>query len=115
MISRTSTPIRAGRSRRPIRSLMRLLRVRGAGPSPASFESDVSCDLFPGQQDEDVLEVRRPALAVGGAAVDAQDGHRRTGAAGLQARFARLALDLGQLRRRAIDLDRLRAGVLVHE
>ncbi len=40
---------------------------------------------------------------------------RRAGAARLQARVARLALDLGQLRRRAVDLDRLGARVLGDE
>src|SRR5690349_14180038 len=91
MISRTRTPIRAGRSRRP------------------SF----SGNLFSGQQDEDVLEVRRAALAL--VAVGVQDADARAGAAGAVARGVGLLLHLQELRGRPVDLDRLGARVLEDE
>src|SRR4051794_17758329 len=89
MTSRTSTPIRAGRSRRP---------MRGSG------------NFLTGQQHEDVLEVRRAPLPL--VAVGVEDADRGAGAAGAVAAGLRLALDLLQTRRRSVDLDRLGAGVL---
>src|SRR5690349_2647749 len=93
MTSRTSTPASAGRSRRPsrrrrgrARAVMRLLRVRATAQPSRSKRSVWSCDFLAGQEDEDVLEVRGAALAVGRAAVggvvEAQDRDRRAGAAG---------------------------------
>ena len=95
MISRTSTPASAGRSSRPIVRL-----------------AHRSFDLLAGEQHEHVLEVRRAALALGRVAVralDAEHRHRRAGAARVEARGARLGLDLGEPRRRPVDLDRLAA------
>ena len=80
MTSRTSTPVSAGRSSRP----RRWRRSR---------------DLLPGQQHEDVLEVRRAALALGRVAVGVAGSQtRRAGAARAAGRRrCALALDLGQL------------------
>src|SRR6188768_2422873 len=89
MISRTSTPIRAGRSRRPSRP---------------------SGNFLSRQEHEDVFEVRRTALAL--VAVGVEDRDARARAAGAVAVALRLALDLLELLRRPVDLDRRGAGVL---
>src|SRR4051812_26950764 len=88
MISRTSTPARAGRSSRP----------------------SLSGNFLSREQDEDVLEVRRAPLAL--VAVRVEDADGGAGAAGALAVGVRVAFDLLQLRRWAVDLDRLAAGVL---
>ena len=72
----------------------------------------------PGQQDEDVLEVRRPALALGRPAVgllDAEDGDARARAPRAQPDAAAAASTSASFARRAVDLDRLAAGVLGDE
>src|SRR3954471_14494469 len=71
-----------------------------------------SADLLSSQQDEDVLQVGDTALALDvEVAVAAEDRDRGAGAARAPAARARDVLDLGQPRRRAVDLDGLAAGV----
>ena len=92
MISRISTPSSAGRSSRPT-------WPAHAISSPVSRTKTSS--RFAGR--------RSPP---GAFAVEPQHGDRRAGAPRRQARGLRLGLDLRQLLRRSVDLDRLAAGVL---
>ena len=92
--------------RRPLEAAERRARSRSHGHHSISS---------PGEQDEDVLEVRGPALALGHAAVaalDAEHGDARPGAAGREAGGLRGGLGLGELRGRAVDLHRLAPGML---
>src|SRR3954452_6772518 len=133
MTSRTSTPASAGRSRRrrrvslrvrapttatastPSALITRLLRVRAPIRATVSTLSASSRDLFPGQEHEHVLEVRRPPVPRRRVAVDAQDRHARAGPPRRQPRRPRLGLDLHQPLGRAVDLHRLPARVLLDE
>ena len=82
---------------------------------PADLGAAHVRDFFPGQEDEDVLEVGGPPLPLGRVAVQAQDGDRRAGPARRLAGGAGLGLDLLEPRRRAEDLDRLATGVLLDQ
>src|SRR4029079_4158070 len=89
----------------------------GAGAAPRSSRSRLPLRHFlPGQKHEDVLEVRRAALAVGDlAAVQAEDRHARAGPPGALAAVDRRGLDLREARWRPVDLDSLPARVLGDE
>src|SRR4051812_42029273 len=112
MTSRTSTPASAGRSRRPSRrrrtvaALMRPLRVAVPTLTMGSNETGWSCDFFTCQEHEHVLEIGRAPLALGRIAVEAQQRHGGSGAAGGKTGGLRLLLHLAQPRGRAVDLDR---------